>query len=192
MKKSSIIIISSILVIVLIIGAVLLVKSGREPKERKLQTAEEIQNMLNTIYSSENIELPPLDIATIDVTDEAQVSTFTGLKSNDNVEELVISVPFINSQAYSVAVVKVNEKADIEQMKQEMLDNIDMRRWICVSAEKLYITNYENVIFLVMSSEEWARPVYEDFKNFVENDIGNEMEKSESTDIELPPEMYLQ
>ncbi len=192
MKKSSIIIISSILVIVLIIGAVLLVKSGREPKERKLQTAEEIQNMLNTIYSSENIELPQLDIATIDVTDEAQVSTFTGLKSNDNVEELVISVPFINSQAYSVAVVKVNEKADIEQMKQEMLDNIDMRRWICVSAEKLYITNYENVIFLVMSSEEWARPVYEDFKNFVENDIGKEMEKSESTDIELPPEMYLQ
>lgn len=192
MKKSSIIIISSILVIVLIIGAVLLVKSDREPKERKLQTAEEIQNMLNTIYSSENIELPQLDIATIDVTDEAQVSTFTGLKSNDNVEELVISVPFINSQAYSVAVVKVNEKADIEQMKQEMLDNIDMRRWICVSAEKLYITNYENVIFLVMSSEEWARPVYEDFKNFVENDIGKEMEKSESTDIELPPEMYLQ
>lgn len=192
MKKSSIIIISSILVIVLIIGAVLLITSGREPKERKLQTAEEIQNMLNTIYSSENIELPQLDIATIDVTDEAQVTTFTGLKSNDNVEELVISVPFINSQAYSVAVVKVNEKADIEQMKQEMLDNIDMRRWICVSAEKLYITNYENVIFLVMSSEEWAKPVYEEFKNFVENDIGKEMEKSESTDIELPPEMYLQ
>lgn len=192
MKKSNIIMISSVLVIVLIIGAVLLITSGREPKERKLQTAEEIQNMLNTIYSSENIELPQLDIATIDVTDEAQVTTFTGLKSNDNVEELVISVPFINSQAYSVAVVKVNEKADIEQMKQEMLDNIDMRRWICVSAEKLYITNYENVIFLVMSSEEWAKPVYEEFKNFVENDIGKELEKSESTDIELPPEMYLQ
>ena len=91
MKKSNIIMISSVLVIVLIIGAVLLITSGREPKERKLQTAEEIQNMLNTIYSSENIELPQLDIATIDVTDEAQVTTFTGLKSNDNVEELVIS-----------------------------------------------------------------------------------------------------
>lgn len=188
MKKSVMIIISIIVVIAVIAGAFLLMK-GNEPKEKKIQTAEEMQNMLNTIYSSGKVELPELETTTIDVNDVNQVSTFTGLKSNANVEELVVSVPFINSQAYSLAVVKVNEKADIEQMKQEMLDNIDMRRWICVSAEKLYITNYENVIFLVMSSEEWAKPVYDEFKNFVENDIGKELEKSETSDFDLPPEL---
>lgn len=188
MKKSIIIIIAIIVIIAVIAGAFLLMK-GNEPKEKKLQTAEEIQSMLNTIYSSGKVELPGLDTTTIDVNDANQVGVFTGLKSNANVEELVVSVPFINAQAYSLAVVKVNEKADIEQMKQEMLDNIDMRRWICVSAEKLYITNYENVIFLVMSSEEWAKPVYEEFKSFVGNDIGKELEKSETGDIDLPPEM---
>lgn len=189
MKKSSIIIISSILVIVLIIGAVLLVKSGREPKERKLQTAEEIQNMLNTIYSSGKVELPSLDTTVIDKNDTMQVTSFTGLQSSENIEELVVSVPFINSQAYSLAVIKVSEKADIDKMKKEIFDNIDMRRWICVSAEKLYITNYENVIFLVMSSEEWAKPVYNEFKSFVENDIGKELEKSETIPDDFPAEM---
>lgn len=205
MKKLIIIVISIILVIAVIVCGVLLMKNNNnsnnnnnesnnnnsnvESKEKRLQTAEEIQNMINTIYTSGTVELPSLEIATIDASDETQVNVFTGLKSNANVEELVVSVPFINSQAYSLAVVKVSENADIEQMKQEMLDNIDMRRWICVSAEKLYITNYENIIFLVMSSEEWAKPVYEEFKNFVENNIGKELEKSETADIDLPPEM---
>ena len=166
MKKSVIITISIIIVIVAIAGIFIFMK-GDKPKERKLQTAEEMQSMLNTIYSSGKVELPQLETTTIDVNDEIQVSTFTGLKSNANIEELVVSTPFINAQAYSLAIVKVNEKADIEQMKQEMLDNIDMRRWICVSAEKLYITNYENIIFLVMSSEELAKPVYYEIKNFV-------------------------
>lgn len=199
MKKSIIIVISIILVVVAIVCGVVLMKnennssnnsnSNVESKEKKLQTVEEMQNMINEIYASENIELPSLDTAIIDVNDETQVNVFTGLKSNVNVEELVISVPLMNSQAYSLAVVKVSENADIEQMKQEMLDNIDMRRWICVSAEKLYITNYENIIFLVMSSEEWAKPVYEEFKNFVKNDIGKELEKSETLDMEIPIEM---
>ena len=181
MKKTIIIVISIILVIAVVVGGIFLIKNNSaEPKERKLQTVEEMQNMLNTIYSSEKVQLPSLDTTVIDVTDETQVNVFTGLKSNANVEELVVSVPFIGSQAYSLAVVKVSEGADIEQMKQEMLDNIDMRRWICVSAEKLYITNYENIIFLVMSSEDWAKPVYDEFKNFVENDIGKELEKSET------------
>jgi len=65
--------------------------------------------MLNTIYSSGKVELPQLETTKVDVNDEIQVNTFTGLKTNANVEELVVSVPFINAQAYSLAVVKVND-----------------------------------------------------------------------------------
>lgn len=190
MKKSIIaIIVVTAIIAIIAIGIFAIKNKGGMQKELKLQTTEEMQNMLNTIYSSEDVELPQLENAVIDVSDVMQVTTYTGLQSNENVEELVISVPFINSQAYSLAIVKVKENADIEKMKQEMLDNIDMRRWICVSAEKLYITNYENIIFLVMSSEDWAKPVYNEFKNFVENDIGKELEKSETSDIDLPPEL---
>ena len=96
----------------------------------------------------------------------------------------------MNAQAYSLAVVKVKENADIEKMKKEMLDNIDMSRWICVTAEKLYITNNGNIIFFVMSDEDWAKSVYEGFKKYVNNNIGKELEKTaDNTAIDLPPEM---
>ena len=88
MKKQAIIIIAIIVIIALIVGGIVLVqKTGK--KELKLQTAEEMQNMLNTIYSSEKVNLPQLETAVIDVNDSVQVSVFTGLKSNKNVEELV-------------------------------------------------------------------------------------------------------
>ncbi|MFR4318806.1 MAG: hypothetical protein ACLT2Z_04960 [Eubacterium sp.] len=44
----------------------------------------------------------------------------------------------ITAQAYSVAIVKVKDNADVEKIKQEMLDNIDMRRWICVCRTIIY------------------------------------------------------
>ena len=76
-------------------------------------------------------------------------------------------------------IVKVKDNADVEKIKQEMLDNIDMRRWICVSAEQLYITNSGKVIFSVMADKDTAKAVYNDFKKYVNNNIGKELEKSE-------------
>ena len=118
-----------------------------------------------------NVETP------IDVNID-EVTSYTGLKTNDGIESIVVSEPLITSQAYSVAIVKVKDNADVEKIKQEMLDNIDMRRWICVSAEQLYITNSGNVIFSVMADKDIAKAVYNDFKKYVNNNIGKELEKS--------------
>lgn len=189
MKKKLIPII--LLVIAAIIVVVLIVtKAGNNLGKVKLETSDDIENMLNTIYSSINTEIPSVETTKIDVTDEMQVSSFTGLTSNKDVKELTISMPLINAQAYLLSVIKVDKNADIEKLKQEIYDNINMRMWVCVSAEKLYITNYNDIIFVVMSSEEWAKPVYDEFKKFVGGKVGKELEKTESSDYELPPEMY--
>ena len=119
-----------------------------------------------------------------------EVTRYTGLTTNDGIESITVSVPVMTAQAYSVAIVKVKDSADVEKIKQEMLDNIDMRRWICVSAEQLYITNSGNVIFSVMADKDVAKAVYNDFKKYVNNNIGKELEKSNNEEnIELPPEM---
>ena len=76
-------------------------------------------------------------------------------------------------------------------LNREMLDNLNMNKWICVSAEKLYITSYNNIIFAVMSDEDWAKPVYEGFKKYVNNKNGKELEKTAEEDIELPDEMLI-
>ena len=193
MKKQTIAIILVIAVLVIaIIGFVVAISNKNNNSEAKIETVDQMKSMMKTINSNLKEQLPQLETDEIDISDGELVKVYTGLQSNENVEKLVVSEPLMNAQAYSAAVLKVKPGADIEKMKQEIIDNINMRKWICVSAEKLYVTNSDNIIFLVMSNEEWAKPVYEEFKKYVDNKIGKELEKSEEgEDIELPPEMIV-
>ena len=198
MKKQTIIgiIIAVVLIIAIVIGVVVFNNQKNNKVESsdnsKLETVSQMKKMINAIYSKLGDQLPSLETSTISSSDINQVKTYTGLQSPDNIEKIVVSEPLMSAQAYLLATVKVKDGADIEKMKQEMLNNLDMRKWICVSAEKLYITNHENTIFMIMSSAEWADPVYNAFKEYVDNKIGKELTKTEEEDIELPPEMIVQ
>ena len=190
MKKENIIIGIIVLTVIVILGVLFINFNKSETTESTIKNSKDMIKMVNSIYQNINNELPSLETMTIDINNLDDVTSYTGLKSNKDIEELVISVPMMNAQAYSLAVVKVKDGANIESLKQEMLDNIDMRRWICVSAEKLYITNNENIIFLVMSDKDTAKIVYDEFKSYVNNKVGKELEKTnEEENIELPPEM---
>lgn len=197
MKKQTIIgiIIAVVLIIAIVIGVVVFNNQKNNKVESsdnsKLETVSQMKKMINALYSKLGDQLPSLEIATISSSDINQVKTYTGLQSTDNIEKIVVSEPLMSAQAYLLATVKVKDGADIEKMKQEMLNNLDMRKWICVSAEKLYITNHENTIFMIMSSAEWADPVYNAFKEYVDNKIGKELTKTEEEEIELPPEMIV-
>ena len=70
----------------------------------------------------------------------------------------------IGSQAYSFVLVKVKDGTDADSIAKQMSENIDTRKWICVEAEKLYATSVDNLAVLVMSSDEWATPVYNKLK----------------------------
>ena len=194
MKKQTIIALVAVLIVAIIIGGVIAVNNNNSGNKDsvKIESAKDMKKMFSTINSNLKEKLPSLETQEIDVSDEMQVQTYTGLKSNENVEALVVSEPMMSSQAYSAVAVKVKSNADIETLKQEMLDNIDTSKWICVSASKVYVTNHDNVIFLVMADEEWAKPVYDEFKKFVNNNIGKELEKSAEEDFELPPQMIVQ
>ena len=84
----------------------------------------------------------------------------------------------MSSQAFSAVALKVKDGASIDSIKQEILNNVNTSKWICVTAEKLYITNNGNVIFFIMSDNDWAKTVYDNFKKYVDNDIGKELEKT--------------
>lgn len=189
-KKQNILVIALILLAVISFGIIILV-SGKE-NTSSLETTKDIIKMISIINKDNKNVLPELETMKINVKNIDEVTSYTGLKSNDDIESIVVSVPLITSQAYSVAVVKVKDTADVEKIKQEMLDNIDMGRWICVSAEQLYITNRGNVIFSVMTDKDIAKAVYDDFKKYVNNEIGKELEKTnDEGNIELPPEMTI-
>ncbi len=194
MKKVWGIVIAVLIVALVALGLAWAMKSeDNDTSLIKIETEEDMQNLLAEVYKDLGSIIPDVDNVSIDLSDEYSFSRYTGLKSNENVETVLVSAPLINAQAYEVALIKVKDGANIESMKQEILDNINMNMWICVSAEKLYITNYKNVIFLSMSTDEWATPVYKAFKEYVGSEnIGKELEKTQDfgEDFELPPEIF--
>ena len=185
MEKKNIIIGIIILVIIIVLGLVFL----RPNTSTTLETKEDITKMINTLYKNADVELPALETTTIDITDTYELESYTGLTSNENIEEVIVSAPLMNAIAYNLAVIKVKDNANVETIKQEILDNINMNRWICVSADKLYITNNGNVIFLIMGTDEDIKPVYNQFKKYVNTSIGKELEKTNNDgDAEIPPQ----
>lgn len=188
MKKKTILYAVAIALLVLIFGIFIKLNSNKQVST--INSASDMKKMLKTIYSNAKTDLPSLSTEKVDLSNTDIVTSYTGLKTTNDIDLLVVSEPSINAQAYLVAVIKVKDNVDVEKVKTEIYDNIDMRRWICVSAEKLYITNNGNVIFLVMADENWAKPVYDEFKTYVNNSIGKELEKTnDEGSIELPPEM---
>lgn len=189
MKKQWIMWVAVVVVVIVIAVIGVVAISGKNGGTTA--TEINIKKMFDTIYADLKDQLPDLTTQEIDVKDGEQVAEYTGLVSTENVEKLLVSEPMISSQAYSAIALKVKAGADIEGIKQEMLDNLNMNKWICVSAEKLYITSYNNIIFAVMSDEDWAKPVYDGFKKYVNNKNGKELEKTAEEDIELPDEMLI-
>lgn len=193
MKKQTMItiIVIAIIAIIAIVGVVI-VKNNKNTTNGgtsvKIESEKDMKSMLKSIYSKNKDILPELETEEIDVSNSDLVTSYTGIQSTGNIESLVALEPLMSSQAYSAVALKLKSNANIETVKEEILNNVDMRKWICVSAEKLYVTNYNNIIFFVMSDEDWATTTYNSFKEYVGNEIGKELQKSGEEDIELPEE----
>ena len=197
MKKQTMItiIVIAIIAIIAIVGVVIVKNNNNTTNggtSVKIESGKDMKSMLKSIYSKNKNVLPELETEEIDVSNSDLVTSYTGIQSTGNVESLVVLEPLMSSQAYSAVAVKVKDGTDVEKTKQEILDNINMSKWICVSAEKLYMTNNGNVIFFVMSDEDWAKTTYTEFKKYVNNEVGKELEKTGEDGGELPPEMIVQ
>ena len=72
-----------------------------------LKTSKDINNIINTINKNNKNILPELETMKIDIKNIDEVTSYTGLKTNDGIESIIVSVPVMTAQAYSVAVVKV-------------------------------------------------------------------------------------
>ena len=197
MKKQTMItiIVIAIIAIIAIVGVVIVKNNNNTTNggtSVKIESGKDMKSMLKSIYSKNKNVLPELETEEIDVSNSDLVTSYTGIQSTGNVESLVVLEPLMSSQAYSAVAVKVKDGTDVEKTKQEILDNINMSKWICVSAEKLYMTNNGNVIFFVMSDEDWAKTTYTEFKKYVNNEVGKELEKTGEDGGELLPEMIVQ
>lgn len=198
MKKSTkiAILVIAILAIIAVVVAVVMNlnkennddKKGTEAsKLGEIASAQDLEKIIDKLYEGREDNLPALQTQQIEVTDDITVNMLTGLESGQDLEYLVASEPLMSSQAYSLVIAKVKNGVDANKVAKEMNEKVDQRKWICVSAEKVYSTSSGDVVFLIMSSEETAKPIYDEFKSLA-GTVGKEYVKEEP-EIELPPEM---
>jgi hypothetical protein len=72
----------------------------------------------------------------------------------------------INSMPHSLVLVR-SENGDTADIAQKMLDNADVRKWICVAADVKLAAYTEHYVVLVMSSAEVAEGVIANFRTVV-------------------------
>ena len=74
----------------------------------------------------------------------------------------------ITAVAHSVVLLRLPEESDAQEVAKQIEENADPRKWICVEAEKTEVVSHGNLVLLVMSFEEDATTIVNNFNTFCE------------------------
>lgn len=79
-------------------------------------------------------------------------------------KEVVYSEPPMSSIAYSVALVRMKDGADIEAAKKAIKENVNPRKWMCVEVapEDVIVKSKGDLIILIMVENETLREKIEE------------------------------
>lgn len=187
-KTTKIVIAVVAIVAVVALAVVLLMNSKPKTNLDTIGSNEDLAALVDKIYDGLEIQMPMVQTQEVDVTNNDMVQYVTGLENANDLEYVVVSEPMMSSQAYSLVLVKVKDGVNANEVAKKMNENINAAKWICVTAERVYTTSSGDVVCLVMSKEDVAKPIYEKFKTLA-GTTGEEYEKVEA-EPELPPEIY--
>ena len=135
----------------------------------------ELEKFVESIYANHaEIDLPLMSM-TQDLTNLDALTYNTGLTSAEKIAELVVSEPMMG-QAYSLVVAKVAEGASAAELAQEIFDNVNQRKWICVEADTKVAAYTEDTVLFFMVDSGFADTVSTDsmveaFKAAVGTDV---------------------
>lgn len=145
--------------IFLVFSALLVVLTGCGKKETLDMSLEDILTKVYEGFGED--ELPSLNNTQIT---KDNMAYYLGVDTID-FKEAIASEPLISSIAHSVVVLRVADGVDIEQAKQEIKDNVNPAKWVCVEAEKVIVDSNDDVIILIMASNDTADKILNNFKN---------------------------
>ena len=116
----------------------------------------ELSDMVDAIYKVQPVELMGMETTAIDLTDETWYGYLAGLTANNvgKVDAAVISEPMTGSQAYSLVLLRLRDKADAREIADSMEENISMRKWVCVEADKARVVSFDDKLLYVMADSE--------------------------------------
>ncbi|MED9883959.1 hypothetical protein, partial [Gemmiger sp.] len=125
-------------------------------EEETGETAEpqpdaELSGMVDAIYQLQPVEAMGIETVAVDLTDESWYGYLAGLTADNvgKVDAAVVSEPMTGSQAYSLVLLRLKDKADAREIADSMEENISMRKWVCVEADKARVVSFDDKLLYV-------------------------------------------
>lgn len=138
---------------------------------KKEESAGQLKGDLTEIIAGmyEKADLPEgfregLDsFETFELTEDMEVS----ILGTDEIDytEAAASIPMISPNAFQLVLLRVEED-NVDTVKQQLKDNADLNKWVCVSAETMLIESRGNVIFFVMGDNDTAYALNSAFQKY--------------------------
>lgn len=154
----------------------------------------ELSGIVDKIYAAHLVDLMMVETDAVDLTDADWYPYQTGLNAEQiaKVDAAVISQPGVGSQAYCLVLVRLKDKADSDAIAEAMLNGIDMRKWVCVAADKARVATFDDKVLFVMADSELVNvdALMDDAAKTLGVTFGYDMSKESSEDYgELPDEL---
>ena len=118
----------------------------------------ETGKFIEKIYENHAALDLPIMTTNLNIEDPDLLVYNTGLTASDKLAEGAVS-ELMMGQPYSMVVLKVKDAADAAAVAQEMFDNIDQRKWICVEADTKTVGYAGDLVFLFMVGSDFDENV---------------------------------
>lgn len=104
------------------------------------------------------MEIAPVEfmggIIPVDLSDADATWYFTGLSDASKITDVAVYESMMGAQAFSLVMARTAEGVEPKEVAQEMKDNIDPRKWICVGADEIMAAGYgDTVMFIMVDSQ---------------------------------------
>lgn len=108
-------------------------------------------------------------------------STFIGLSTEDfnkYVSDSVVYEPMISPANQSFCIIKVNDVAKVDELRQTIFDNCNPRKWVCMSAERVVVLSSGNYIMLAMANSSDCDALIPVFNDYFGKDVKEVLDKT--------------
>ena len=119
-----------------------------------------LSEIMEKIYAGAKTQEMP-ELTNTEITGENS-KYYLGVE-NLEYKEALASEPLMNASPHSVCLVRLNEGQDMEEVKQQLRDNADPFKWVCVGVQEdqIIVDNIGDLVVLIMSAD--ADALHESF-----------------------------
>lgn len=163
MKKIVTILISTLMIFTL-------VGCSSSKVDRDPVLSEDLTKVLERIYETADLDKEFKSSLEYYQTLELNEENIQGYLGNTDVTftEGVCSAPMMSSIPYELILLKLDEKADVDEFKSSIKENANPRKWVCVEAEEVIVENIDNTVIFLMANKTEADPIKDAFMSLAE------------------------